>query len=305
MRSLRKAHPRADIRFLTKRTYADLVVANPNLNGVFFLDEDLRSVISQVKEFRPDVIIDLHNNLRSLLVKASVGTASYSFSKLNVEKWLQVNLSIDSLPNVHIVDRYMKTVEKLGAINDDAGLDFFIPENVQMPSLGEVFEKGYIALVVGAKFATKRIPEGKLRALVERLDFPVVLIGGPEDAACGQRLTIRADVFNACGKFSLLQSARLLQHARLVITPDTGMMHIASAFHRPIISIWGSTIPEFGMAPYMPLQTDHHSILEQKGLSCRPCSKLGFSKCPRGHFKCMEQLETQTIITTLNKILIK
>jgi ADP-heptose:LPS heptosyltransferase len=168
-----------------------------------------------------------------------------------------------------------------------------------------VFEKGYIALVVGAKFATKRIPDGKLRALVEMLDFPVVLIGGPEDAACGQRLTIRADVFNACGKFSLLQSARLLQHARLIITPDTGMMHIASAFHRPIISIWGSTIPEFGMAPYMPLKTDHHSILEQKGLSCRPCSKIGFSKCPKGHFNCMEQLETQTIITTVNKILTK
>jgi ADP-heptose:LPS heptosyltransferase len=67
-------------------------------------------------------------------------------------------------------------------------------------------------------------------------------------------------------------------------------MHIAAAFNKKIVSIWGNTIPEFGMGPYLP--NAENKLLEIKNLSCRPCSKLGYKKCPKGHFKCMNEIDT-------------
>ena len=96
-------------------------------------------------------------------------------------------------------------------------------------------------------------------------------------------------VINTCGDLSINQSAFLIKYAQKVITHDTGMMHIAAAFKKEIISIWGNTVPEFGMYPF---HADENSkILEVKNLACRPCSKIGYKKCPLGHFKCMNQID--------------
>jgi ADP-heptose:LPS heptosyltransferase len=73
-------------------------------------------------------------------------------------------------------------------------------------------------------------------------------------------------------------------------------MHIAAAFKRPVISVWGNTVPEFGMYPYFGSAAVAGKIMEIKGLSCRPCSKIGYKKCPRGHFKCMERQDMQALI---------
>lgn len=303
IRALRQKFPHADIRFLTKRAYAELVEPNPYLNGIFYFDQNIQAVIGQIKAFRPECIIDLHNNLRSSIVKAAIGAKSYSFSKLNLEKWLRVNLNIDLLPKMHIVDRYMAAAAPLGIAHDGQGLDFFIPDNVPMPALGAEFARDYVAIVVGAKFATKRIPAAKLRQIVDGIGKPIIMIGGTEDAAIGNELANGTLVVNGCGKFSILESARILQNAQLVITPDTGMMHVAAAFNRPIISVWGNTIPQFGMAPYMPQHPERSFIIEQQGLPCRPCSKIGFSSCPKVHFNCMNLLDVKTLISTTNQFL--
>lgn len=301
VRALRTSFPEADIRFLTKRAYAELVLPNPHLNGIFLFDGKLRDTIKEVRTFRPDVIIDLHHNLRTSLLKATVGCRAYSFPKLNLEKWLHVNLKLDTLPDLHIVDRYFKAVEPLGVVNDGQGLDFFIPDNVKLPQLPSLFSKGYVAVVVGAKFATKRIPEEKLVTIMQGLQRPVVLVGGPEDAEVGERLASSEQVFNACGRASLQESARIVEKAAVVITPDTGMMHIAAAFDRPTISIWGNTVPSFGMTAYMPQHPEHSHIIEQKGLACRPCSKIGYGKCPKNHFDCMMLLDRDTVISIAHR----
>ena len=67
------------------------------------------------------------------------------------------------------------------------------------------------------------------------------------------------------------------------------MMHIAAAFKKKIYSVWGNTIPQFGMYPYMA--ASNSKIIEVKGLGCRPCSKIGYDKCPKGHFKCMQEID--------------
>jgi ADP-heptose:LPS heptosyltransferase len=148
--------------------------------------------------------------------------------------------------------------------------------------------KGYVGLVIGGQHATKMMPTSKLIEVCEDLKEPVLLLGGPEDAERGDKIVqaVGANVFNACGKFRLDESASLVEQAKWIITHDTGLMHIAAAFKKQIVSVWGNTVPELGMYPY--LADPESKIVEIKGLSCRPCSKIGYSKCPKSHFKCME-----------------
>jgi ADP-heptose:LPS heptosyltransferase len=94
-------------------------------------------------------------------------------------------------------------------------------------------------------------------------------------------------VINLCGQLSLAQSASIVGQSARVFTHDTGLMHIAAALRKPIVSIWGSTVPAFGMYPFYPDGLDLNTTLEVKDLSCRPCSKIGYDKCPKGHFRCM------------------
>jgi ADP-heptose:LPS heptosyltransferase len=203
------------------------------------------------------------------------------------------------MPAVHIVDRYMKTVRKLGVINDEQGLNFFIPENQQLDikTLPDAFSLGYVGFVIGGKHNTKILPVEKVIEVCKAIDKPVILIGGPEDAERGEAIASSPGltVFNACGKYNLIQSASLVRNARLIITNDTGLMHIAAAFKKPIVSIWGNTVPELGMYPYLQFTDVPQLIAEVKGLDCRPCSKIGFEQCPKGHFRCMLAQDTGLI----------
>ncbi|TNF30194.1 MAG: lipopolysaccharide heptosyltransferase family protein [Bacteroidetes bacterium] len=304
VRALRKKYPEADIRFVTKKQYAELVQPNPHLNGVFLLHQSLHALGKELKAFDPELVIDLHHNLRTRVLRTLVGGQWFAFRKLNVEKWLKVNLKVDRLPNAHIVDRYMETLKPLGIENDRKGLDFFFPKEFFVPDVPAALKHGFVSVVVGAKFRTKQLPEHKLVELCNGIQHPVLLIGGPEDESLGTAIAAKssANVFNGCGKFSLLQSAWLIKQSQLVITHDTGMMHIAAAFRKKIISIWGNTIPEFGMYPYLPAE-EGSFISEVKDLNCRPCSKIGFSKCPKGHFRCMEEQDVAAIIKNAAAVL--
>ncbi len=289
IRCLKEQVGSARIHYLTKKAYAPLIESNPYVDRVHVLQETLLPVIREIQETPVDYIIDLHHNLRSGLVKSRLKRMSFSFDKLNWQKWLLVNFKRDRLPGLHIVDRYMETVRLFDVKNDGKGLDYFIPaeESVQPDQLPREFQKGFIALAIGAKHDTKKLIRDQQVELVDLLQKPVVLLGGPGDLQSGEEIAKRSGtaVFNACGRFSLNGSASLLQQSRLVITHDTGMMHIAAAFKKNILSVWGNTVPKFGMYPYMP--GPDSEIFEVKALSCRPCSKIGFQKCPKKHFRCM------------------
>jgi len=102
-------------------------------------------------------------------------------------------------------------------------------------------------------------------------------------------------VKNGCGDFTLQQSASIVKQANALLTNDTGLMHIASCFEIPVISIWGNTVPSLGMYPYFPKKPTYYSIHEVKNLSCRPCSKIGYATCPKGHFRCMLEQDSMEI----------
>jgi heptosyltransferase-2 len=291
VRCLKQQMPGAKIHFCTKRSFATLIENNPYIDQCHYLDEKLNELISQLRSERYDYIIDLHNNLRTSVIKRALGVRLYKVDKLNWRKWLYVRLHINRMPKLHVVDRYMATVAPLGVMNDGLGLDYFIPERDQitLDQLPATHQAGYIAYAIGGQHATKRLPVERMIELCRKINSPIVLLGGKEDREVGDlvvKLLGKDVIYNACGLFNLNQSASLLQLAQLVFSHDTGLMHIAAALKKKVFAIWGNTTPDLGMYPY---QTPYIN-LEREGLSCRPCSKIGFGKCPKGHFKCMQEL---------------
>lgn len=296
------------IHYCTKVAFKSILESNPYIDKIHTLDNGLLNLVKKLKDEKFDVIIDLHHNLRTWIIKRLLGKRSYSFDKLNFEKWLLVNLKINRLPNIHIVDRYMNTVKPLGVKTDQLGLDYFIPESDEIENswLPEPFQKGYVVFAIGGQHATKKLPQERMIELCDRINKPVILIGGKEDISTGEIIEAffqkmedeakfekglkemgkKTYIYNACGKFNINQSASIIKKADYIFTHDTGMMHIAAAFKKHIFSIWGNTIPLFGMYPYKT----KFVVFENNRLDCRPCSKIGFEKCPKGHFKCMKEV---------------
>lgn len=292
----------AEVHFLTKKSYYSIVSHNPYIDRVHLYGSDRGKMMNKLNQENYDLIIDLHHNLRTFIIKKQLGKKSYSFNKLNVEKWLLVNFKIDKLPSVHIVDRYMDTVKPLGVTNDGDGLDYFIQEadEVDISTLPDGFQNGYVAWVIGAKENTKQFPNEKIINILTSTQMPVILMGGKEDKANGKAIMREMDkrphVYNATGIYHLNQSASLIRQAKLVITNDTGLMHIAAAFKKKIISIWGNTIPQFGMYPYYGHHYATNKIFEAADIPCRPCSKIGRDHCPKGHFRCMKDISEFALI---------
>jgi ADP-heptose:LPS heptosyltransferase len=307
VRCTKKQMQDIELHYCTKTQYKSLIESNPYIDKIFYLDKGLGSMIKLLKEEKYDFIIDLHKNIRSLLIKLKLGVRSASYNKIWIQRFLLNNFQINFMPNCHVVDRYMDTVKKLGVVNDHQGLDYFIPphEEINIKSLPEYFQSGYVAYVIGGSAFTKILSYEKMIELCDKINRPIVLIGGKEDYVRGKqledffgqsstnsyieeglrKLNKKTQIYNGCGQYSIGQSASLVKQADYIIGHDTGLTHLAAAFKKIIYSIYGGTAPSnfysYGTRFY---------ILENNKLKCRPCSKLGRKKCPKGHFKCMKEI---------------
>jgi len=303
VRCLKTQFPETEIHYLTKKRNAELLTANPYIDKIQLFDDSLAETISRLRKEKYDFIIDLHNNLRSFRVKLGLRTKSFSFNKLNFNKFLLTSLKLNTMPEVHIVDRNMDTLKYFNVVNDEKGLDYFIkPEDeLLVNGLPETYKKGYIALVLAGTYKTKKMPVEKYRSLVTDRKYKFVLLGGENEQPMAATILSwkTGNVLDFTGKLKINQSASLIKNARLVISNDTGLMHIAAAYHKKILSVWGNTVPELGMSPYMA--GEGSEILEVKGLTCRPCSKLGYKECPQKHFKCMNDQSESQIIEWTNR----
>ena len=282
----------AEVHFLTFSKYSNLLLDNPYIDKVHTIDENINEIIPALIKEKFDFLIDLHHNFRTLSLKLKLGVKSKSFRKLNIQKWLMTTFKINILPNIHIVDRYLETIQYLKIKNDNLGLDFFLSEKDTVENL----QNEYIAFAIGGNHTTKKLPTEKIISICNKLNNQIILIGGKDDFLTAEKIVAAtSNTQNACGKYSIGQSAFVIKNAKYVITHDTGMMHIAAAFKKKIYSVWGNTIPEFGMTPY--LADDNSKIIEVKNLSCRPCTKIGFEKCPKGHFDCMQKIDENLFLS--------
>lgn len=296
----------AQVDFICKDTFTSLKHNNPYVDQVWSYEEALEDDFKKLRAEKYTAVIDLHKNFRSSEIIRKLGVLSNSFNKINLRKWLMTQFKINSLPDVHIVDRMMASIAYLKVQNDEEGLDFFIDQKNQIDLKEYNLPSQFLVLVLGAAHFTKRMPFELMDELIKKTTHSVVLIGGPSEKEVAKRLKeAHPSIVNQVGLLNLQESASIIQQSSLVVTPDTGMMHIAAALKRPIISVWGNTIPAFGMAPYFGKHKISEQIIQTNGLSCRPCSKIGYDQCPKGHFKCMREISIQDIIEGIDHILKK
>ncbi len=297
IRCLKQQIPNSEIHFLTKPNFKFLLDNNPCIAQLHLLKPKLKDTIRDLKTENFDYVIDLHNSLRSTLVKLQLGIKFSTYKKERLKKWLALKLRINLIKPNHLVNRYLKAVEFLGVNNDGKPIDYFLPENT--PSLLEIipdyYSHPYIAFIIGATHFTKRMPNEKVISLCKKIKLPVILLGG-DDVKTNAAVISEAlpnKIINLVGQISLNESVTVVKYAAQVIGFDTGLTHISEAFNKKLTTIWGSTVPELlGVQPY---QINNHYEAGVT-LSCRPCSKFGLSACPKGHFKCMKDINEDLII---------
>ncbi|MDB5203603.1 MAG: glycosyltransferase family 9 protein [Ferruginibacter sp.] len=304
-RCVKKQLPEAEVHLVTKASFRIVTESNPYIDKFFYLENDLDELIEELKKENYDHVVDLHRNFRSGKIRSALKKDSLVIDKLSAEKFLLTKFNIDIMPNRHITQRSLDTVAPLGVIDDGEGLDYFIPEKdiLKNNDLPTSHLAGYIGIVIGASYETKKMPVHKLQELCRKIEHPIILIGGKEDAAAGVAIASIDDVkiYNACGKFNLNESADLVRQSKLVISHDTGLQYIACAFNKPLLAIWGATSPDLDVEPYYGsrfLQQLAKPIYEniRVKISCQPCSKYGQRKCPLEHFNCMEKQDIDALV---------
>jgi lipopolysaccharide heptosyltransferase II len=315
IRILRRAYPDALIDFLTKAEYTDLVRSNPYLSAVFDLKSgdraELRRIRQKIRSERYDAIFDIHNSLRSRYVRFGSGARkTFVVDKRIFHRFLLVNLRKNRYSAVVPVPlRYLEAGKTLGLQDDGAGLDVFVMEEIASnvtSRLGRLDLGRFdhvVGLVPSARHFTKQWPmerfvEFGVKCVKDR-KAGLLVFGGKEDAEyCGDIVhMINAETTgraaeSLAGSLSLQETAVAMDRCEIVVTNDTGLMHLAAARKRKVVAIFGSTVKEFG---FFPFGTDH-AVVERDGLECRPCSHVGLPHCPEGHFKCMRDISAAQVL---------
>ncbi|MBI1803731.1 MAG: lipopolysaccharide heptosyltransferase II [Ignavibacteria bacterium] len=322
IRILRAAYPHAQIDFLVKSEYADILKPNPHLSSVIELKtaerDELRTLKRQLRANRYDLILDLHNNLRSRYVRLFSRTRRVRVVRkraiarffLVKRKW---NFYRD---DTSVADRYLETVKSFGLRNDGKGLEVFVPEEVTASASAIVSKcqlgryTRILGMVPTARHYTKRWPQerfvefGIQYAKAQR--SKVLLFGSKDEVEyCGDiAQMVNAElgspaVESLAGKLTLLETAAVFDRCDVVVTNDTGLMHLAAARKRKIVAVFGSTVRELGFFPY----GTESIVVEKQGLSCRPCTHIGLRECPRKHFLCMKGIEAQQVLAATETLL--
>lgn len=303
---LHRALPQARIDFCTKAPFAPLVASNPAVASVVTPES-----ISPGASY--DLVVDLQNNRRSRkLIRTLRAGKVTRYHKRNWKKLLLVQFKIN------VSDGYQSVVERYGEVLAGIAPKVTAPCALYPSPEDRTFAAGalgadgpVLAVCFGANHFTKRYPLEHFARIMELVTSQtparVLLLGGKEDEPEAAKLiamlpeSARSRVLSLAGKATLMQSAALLSGVDAVLTNDTGLMHIASAFGKKLFVIFGSSVKEFGFMPWGA----EYELFETQGLSCRPCSHIGRSSCPKGHFRCMTEIAPERIanriVETLNQ----
>jgi len=323
LRVLRARFPHGQIDYVTRKEYAELVKSNQNVNYTYEFDatrgfDGLRALKKKIKAERYDLILDIHDSLRSKYLRSIRGPRHVMvLNKRILERSLLVKLKKNIYKEViSVADRYIEPLKELGVLNDGKGLELHIPDEILFGVSSKAaklrlnqFEQ-VIGLCPGARHFTKQWPPDRFAELGTRcareLGAKVLVFGSADETELCSALsdeingvagTDRAIPF--CGQLSLLETAGAMQYCDVIVTNDTGLMHIASAMQKKVVAIFGSTVREFGFFPY----DKQAVVLERLGLYCRPCSHIGRSECPEKHFRCMIETGTEEVYNTVRKVL--
>jgi len=294
VRALRARHPDAELVFVTKQAMAPLVADNPHLSRVVTLapGESVRALARRLAALHPTRGLDLHGSLRSAALRLLVRCPWRGYSKRKLARGVLVSTKIDLyFHRVPVAERYFEAARGLGVRPDGGPPEFFLAAAARERVAQWIGARGLDArplavLAPGAAHFTKRWPHERWLALAQRLrdqGYALLSVGGPEDRAAAEALVPLVE--NAAGAFTLQETGAALARARVAITGDTGVMHMATGVGTPVVALFGPTVEQFGFFPYSAKAT----VLE-RGLDCRPCSTMGGPSCPMGHHRCLRDI---------------
>lgn len=321
LRCIKYKFPEANIVFVVAEKYADIIKYNPHCSHIVTVDtkNGINELFKKRKELlhynngeKFDIVLDLHRNIRTGIIRLGIGKQYGLINKFRKQKLELVHKKKGKgEPIVHIVDRYMQTAEKWGIVNDGKGLELWLESEKKKkeyaPDTVIQSKQKIIGVAPGARHFTKRYPVEKFIDLLKGIKkkFPEIqfsLFGGEEEKELCSIIEkqVADDVRNYAGLLSVLDSAAEIDRCSLMISNDSGLMHIAAARRVPIIAIFGSTVKEFGFTPYMV-----NNVIMETDMSCRPCSHIGRDSCPLGHFECMEKITPLMIADSVEKFFIR
>ncbi|MBK7499382.1 MAG: glycosyltransferase family 9 protein [Ignavibacteriales bacterium] len=298
LRAIKTQFPHIKIDMLIREEYVDVIKLNPYIDKKFLFKKDDKNnnvLIEQLKNNNYELVIDLQNNLRSKKVVSSLKTNNVKLDKRSFDKFLLVNFKVNKLKEAsQIPVRYSNTIQKIKL--DEKGLDLFTDKSANAELSGK---NNLIGFCPGARHFTKRWPKEYFIELGNKLTqdgYMIVLFGGKIDKEiCAELVDKIPDAINLSNNDELLQTAADMKLCKAVICNDSGLMHTASATGTKVIAIFGSTVKEFGFAPY----NCSNLILENNSLTCRPCSHIGRSDCPKKHFDCMKSIKPEFVFEKL------
>ena len=299
LRALKNKFPSSEIHFLVKPQFTDAVRSNPHISKIIEYDtSNIFETKKNIKSQNFKIILDLQNNFRSRQITRFVHSKKYRFNKPALKKWLFVKFKINFLKDFKkIPQRYAESME--GLLLDSKGLELFIPNNIK-PVLKD--GKNYIGFCPGSQHKTKRWPKNyfiELGNMLVKNDFEVILFGGKDDKIlCEEISNAIAGSINLQNDNNLFQTAAEMKKCKVVVSNDTGLMHVATAMDVWVIAVFGSSVKEFGFVPY----SIKSLILENNSLNCRPCSHIGKSECPKVHFKCMKDITPRLVFDKVKNI---
>ena len=306
VRALRTRHPDARLVFVTKRAMAPLVSANPYLSQVAALEpgEPVRALARRLAALGPTRGLDLHGSLRSAALRLLVPCAWRGYAKRKVARGILVSTKVDLYRGpVPVAERYFAAAHGLDVSPDGGPPEFFLDavarDRVER-WLGEhqVAGQPLAVLAPGAAHFTKRWPPDKWVALAIRLradGFALAVVGGADDRHAAQPLAPHAEI--ATGDFSLQETGALLARARILVSGDTGVMHMATGVGTPVVALFGPTVRQFGFFPY-----SSRSAVLQRALDCRPCSTMGGPRCPMGHHRCLDDIAPDEVAAAVARL---
>lgn len=308
---LKESFTDSKIDYCTKLSYSEILITNPYLSEIILLPDDigkgdLREVKEKIRNNNYDLIIDLHSNLRTFYLKLFLFKPKIiSFKKYSIRKFLFVKFKINYLKKLPaILYRYLSTLERINisvSKEDNKNLrpEIFTDDSSKVTVDGLIkyyTGKKLICIIPSSRHYTKTYPPELFAELINLFDknnYIFLLIGKGNDNQNIDKIKSLTgkNVIDLCDKMNLIMLTELFRNCSLVITGDTGPMHIAEAVKTPIILLAGSSVKEFGFYP----ASDNVIILENNNLKCRPCSHIGLSSCPKNHFKCMREISPATI----------
>ena len=309
IRSIQRQFPDKKIHFLLRSEYEPVLVNNHFLEKIFLftrVDEENKKLIKELRKEKYDLVVDLQNNIRSALVCNKLRVKTVKFNKRDTAKLLLVRFKMNLLKNApQMPIRYAQLFDDLQL--DDEGLELI---TLNAPSTLFSPDKKYIGFAPGSRHFTKMWPKEYYIQLGRMLNddgYTVALLGGKDDRLVCAEIAAKVDSIDLSNKNDLLQTTADMKKCIGIVCNDSGMMHTACAADVKVLAIFGSTVKEFGFTPYTGKESgllNKNLVLENKSLSCRPCSHIGRDRCPKTHFKCMLELTPQLVYNNIKLLFI-